>query len=225
MWMLGTTLDKIIKLTRSPAESEMHQLAQRIKSLEVTTVEDVLADPWLAAHTPADLDELRMATLYLFTPQPDVMALASSATASRRGRFPTAAAASVAVAEQFEADLGFVDTRRGCWRVFRVGADVAQETGQEIRLAVGDVITEVDGASPDRDYWQQRAGEFYSEMRLAVQGKGPIAVRSTRAVRLEEAERAVPDWERFRQHLFASFKPWPDLGTFNRQQLLAVYVR
>ena len=223
VWMLGRALEQIITDTRYPDGSEMHQLAQRIKSLEVTTVEAVLEDPWLAAHTPADLDELRMATLYLFTPQPDSMALPSAAAASgsRRGLPPTAAAAPVAVAEQFEADLCFVDTGRERWRVFRVEAAVAQETG----LAVGDIITEVDGASPKRDFWQQRAGEFYSEMRLAVEGKGLIAVRRTRAVRPEEAEQAVPDWERFRQHLFASPRPWPADGTFSRQQLLSDFIR
>ncbi len=88
---------------------------------------------------------------------------------------------------------------------------------------MGDVITEVDGACPAG--WKQHVGEFNSEMLLNVAGKGLISVRRTRAVRPVAAERVVPDWERFRQHLFASFKPWPDLGTFTRQQLLAVYVR
>jgi hypothetical protein len=221
VWMLGSALEKIINCTRPNPESnvgkEMCELVQKIKSLELRSADALLNHPWLAAHTPEDLDELRMATLYLFTPRPESLALPSAATASRRGHLPKAAA--TAVAEQFEADLNFVNTRRGNWRVFRVGDAVARET----QLAVGDVITEVDGSSPDG--WQQRTGVFYSEMRLAVRGKGLITVRRTRAVQPEVAERVVPDWERFRQHLFASLIPWPASGTFPRQQLLANFIR
>ena len=217
--MLGTVLEKIIDKTRSPLGSEMYQLAQKIKGLEVTSADAVLADPWLACHTPADLDELRMATQYLFTPQPDYVPLPSAETALSLGSFSTSARAKLAVEEQFEAYLRFVNTRMGYWRVFWVGARLALETG----LVVGDVITEVDGTCPAR--WQQRFGAFYSEMLLTVAGKGLISVRRTRVVRPVETERVVPDWERFRQNLFASFKQWPDNGTFNRQQLLTAFIR
>jgi hypothetical protein len=217
VWMLGTMLQHIIDaLDPAPGDERdaMMLLAIRIRTLEVTTVAEVLADPWLAASGPEDLDALRLLIYPLFLDRGAPGRPAADAPAAEEER-----------GERFAADVGLVDTRRGWWRVFEVGAENAG------RVAVGERVLKVDGKDP-----KQRpalSGAFYSEMVLEVgapeQGEPEQRSRAVvlRRTRLERAARAEADWERFRRYLgdAGDAGAWPEGGRFLVEELRGKYVR
>jgi hypothetical protein len=204
VWMLGKMLTDIVRALKPAAGAaiaEMERLANSIRMLRVTTVSELLQDPWLAASGPADLDELRRLSHPLFLTR---SSLSKEATPDQE--------------DSFLADVDIVNTRRGWWRVLRVGADVDG-------LAVGNKVLKVDGKDP-----KQRpplAGSFYSEMKLDVEDpQQPTQPRSVsvRRTKLEVPVKAEPDWDRFRRHLQKSGL-WPEGNRFQVVWLREQYVR
>jgi hypothetical protein len=210
--MLGAVLRKIIDLidgqrhAAAPAPEvilEMKRVGNDLLRMDIASVDQLLADRWLAGSGSEDQDALCHLTFPLFLAQPGF-----------EGK--EAVAARAAAAGGFTPDVGMVDTGEGSWRVFRVAPEVEN-------LAVGDCVREVDGMAPGQA--KDWAGAFYSKVQLTVvpAAGGPRRTVELRRTRLEKTAPLETDAERFRKYLLEKFNATP--AQYSRSDLLNHFIR